>query len=69
MIEIDGAHLTIQEVARVARFGEPVGLSAQARQRMQLSRDWVVSFMQLHTVKSGPKWVFFPVLKLSWQPF
>jgi histidine ammonia-lyase len=52
MIEIDGAHLTIQEVVRVARFGEPVRLSPQARQRMQLSRDWVVQ------IADSPKAVY-----------
>ncbi len=38
MIIIDGTHLTIEDVVRVARFAEPVGLSPHARQRMQLSR-------------------------------
>jgi histidine ammonia-lyase len=42
MITIDGANLTIPDVVRVARFAEPVGLSSPARQRMQLSHDWVM---------------------------
>jgi histidine ammonia-lyase len=42
MITIDGTQLTIPQVVRVARFGELVGLSPQARQRMQLSRQWVM---------------------------
>jgi histidine ammonia-lyase len=43
MIIIDGTHLTIEDVVRVARFAEPVGLSPEARERMQLSRDWVMA--------------------------
>jgi histidine ammonia-lyase len=42
MITIDGDHLTIPDVVRVARFNERVGLSPHARQRMQLSHDWVM---------------------------
>jgi histidine ammonia-lyase len=41
MIVVDGTQLTIAEVVRVARDGEPVSLSSRARERMQQSRQWV----------------------------
>jgi histidine ammonia-lyase len=38
MLELDGQRLTLAEIARVARGGEPVSLAPAARQRMEDSR-------------------------------
>jgi histidine ammonia-lyase len=53
MIVIDGSHLAIPDVVGVARFGEPVGLSPQARRRMQRSRDWVMQIAASHQAVYG----------------
>ena len=45
MIEIDGSHLTLLEVLKVARFREPVSLSAQAKDQMENSHAWVDEIM------------------------
>ncbi|MDT5159600.1 MAG: histidine ammonia-lyase [Acidobacteriota bacterium] len=41
MLELDGQSLTLEEVARVARGGETVRLSASARERVEASRRTV----------------------------
>ncbi|MDT7779168.1 MAG: histidine ammonia-lyase [Acidobacteriota bacterium] len=41
MLELDGQSLTLEEVARVARGGETVRLSASARERIEASRRTV----------------------------
>src|ERR1044072_7194804 len=41
MLELDGQSLTLEEVARVARGEEPVGLAAAARVRMEAARATV----------------------------
>ena len=41
MLMIDGNTLTIAGIVAVARHAEPVGLAAEARQRMQTSQEWV----------------------------
>jgi histidine ammonia-lyase len=40
-IQIDGNHLTIENVVNVARYGEKVGLSPAARQRTAQTHSWV----------------------------
>lgn len=41
MIHIDGASLTLEEVIRVARFGEKVEITDAARANVQKSRDYI----------------------------
>lgn len=40
-IQIDGNHLTIEDVVKVARYGEKVELSPAARQRTAQTHSWV----------------------------
>src|SRR5512143_2887198 len=40
-IQIDGEHLTIEEVVAIARNSRPVALSDSARPRIDASRAWV----------------------------
>lgn len=45
MIEIDGHHLSLEEVVRVARKGEPVAISAVGRQNIERSRQWLKAIL------------------------
>jgi histidine ammonia-lyase len=44
-IEIDGSHLTIDDLIAVARYNERVSLSPMARKAIQRSREWVDSIV------------------------
>ncbi len=44
-IEIDGSHLTIEELVSVARHGEEVSLSQGARKAIKRSHEWVKSII------------------------
>ncbi len=46
MIHIDGYNLTIDQIARVAREGEPVALAEEALKRIQQSRSWVEGILK-----------------------
>lgn len=46
MIEIDGNHLTIQDVAAAARRSETVRLAESARQKVEQSHAWVKSMVE-----------------------
>lgn len=41
MVELDGKHLTLEAIERVALFGEPVTVTAQARERVARARAFV----------------------------
>jgi histidine ammonia-lyase len=41
MVELDGKHLTLEAIERVAVFGEPVTVTAQARERVARARAFV----------------------------
>jgi len=41
MLQIDGSHLTIKNIIAVARSGENVGLTPEARRRIARSHSWV----------------------------
>ena len=41
MIQIDGNHLTLEELAAVARGGEPVGLSAEGKQAILIAQGYL----------------------------
>jgi len=45
-IEIDGSHLTIEEVIAVSRHGEDVCLSSKARRAIRQSRAWIESIIE-----------------------
>ena len=40
-IELDGKHLTLEQIRAVAEAGAPVSISAQARKRVQAARAFV----------------------------
>jgi histidine ammonia-lyase len=40
-LDLDGEHLTLEDVLAVARHGRPVALSSAAREAVQHCRDWV----------------------------
>lgn len=41
MVELDGKHLTLEAIERVARFGESVGVTEEARARVAAARAFV----------------------------
>ncbi|TLM98073.1 aromatic amino acid lyase, partial [bacterium] len=45
MIEIDGHNLSLEEVVRVARDGEPVTISASGRENIARSRRWLETIL------------------------
>jgi len=45
-IEIDGSHLTIEDLVAVARHNEQVSLSPKARAAIQRSREWIDSIIE-----------------------
>ncbi len=45
MIEIDGHHLSLEDVVRVAREGESVVISAEGRQNIERSRLWLEAIL------------------------
>ncbi len=45
-IEIDGSHLTIEDLVNVARHNERVSLSQKAREAVQRSREWIDSIIE-----------------------
>lgn len=45
MIEIDGHHLSLEDVVRVARFGEPVTISMAGRENIDRSRRWLETIL------------------------
>lgn len=47
MIEIDGHQLTLEEVVRVARMGEAVGISSAGRQNIERSRQWLEAILAI----------------------
>jgi len=53
MITIDGESLSIQDVVRVSRYGEPVGLSDAAIPGIERSRDFVREIVREHRVVYG----------------
>ncbi|MEN6408509.1 MAG: histidine ammonia-lyase [Anaerolineaceae bacterium] len=46
MVEIDGNHLTLEEVVRVARMGEAVTLTPNARETILRAQEWVEGIVQ-----------------------
>ncbi len=46
MIEIDGHHLSLEDVVRVARKGEKVTISAAGRQNIERSRQWKETILE-----------------------
>lgn len=46
MIEIDGHHLSLEDVVRVAREGVPVAISAAGRQNIERSRQWMETILE-----------------------
>ena len=54
MIRVNGSSLSLEQVERIARFGEKVGvLDANIQKRMMRSHQWVVN-----AVTSGEKVVY-----------
>ena len=46
MVFIDGHHLTIQEIVRVARFGEKVQISLEGQKNIQKSEDILIKILE-----------------------